>query len=242
MRRFIFTVILIILLVVCMDPAKNLLSQFHQLEQPLTHEIQKGEWLSKLAEKYYGDASYWKELSLINRAPDGNLIFPGEKVIIPSFESIQKIRKSRRLSTINELVGEQQDILAGKLKRPEEPMATIESREPIKSSQDLSQNVQKENQYPLFDDQERAFNDANSSSFISVALLIGVLSLGILLIGGIYFFIFKRNREEISYYGAPTKDTDAGKLELKKNIFLGDFAKEHQDKDSKTKLKEIEMN
>ena len=49
------------------------------------HEVQKGETLSKIAEKYYGDPGLYKEIFEANRniLKDPNKIFPGQKLRIP---------------------------------------------------------------------------------------------------------------------------------------------------------------
>jgi hypothetical protein len=39
------------------------------LDEPRVHKIEKGEYLSRLAQQYYGDPQRWRELALINRAP-----------------------------------------------------------------------------------------------------------------------------------------------------------------------------
>lgn len=78
------------------------------LEQPRIHVVQDGEFLSKLAEKYYGNAEYWRALALINRAPNVNRIYPGEHVILPDAGTIARIAKAQRLSEVNELVANQQ--------------------------------------------------------------------------------------------------------------------------------------
>jgi len=49
------------------------------------HEVQKGETLSKIAEKYYGDPSLYKDIFEANKniLKDPNKIFPGQKLRIP---------------------------------------------------------------------------------------------------------------------------------------------------------------
>ena len=49
---------------------------------------------------------------MINRAPDKDLVFPGEKVVIPSLDAIKKLRKSRSLTVVNKIVKEQKDWIA----------------------------------------------------------------------------------------------------------------------------------
>ena len=61
---------------------------------PHVHTIQQGEYFSKISQQYYGTATYWKELAMINRAPISDLVFPGEEIVVPSLEAIQELRKS----------------------------------------------------------------------------------------------------------------------------------------------------
>ena len=58
-------------------PAGAALGQFH--------EVQKGDTLSKIAEKYYGDPSLYKDIFEANKniLKDPNKIFPGQKLRIP---------------------------------------------------------------------------------------------------------------------------------------------------------------
>ena len=55
------------------------------LGEATTHKVQKGESLSKIAYKYYGNAYLWRELSLVNMAPNPDLILPGQKIVLPEY-------------------------------------------------------------------------------------------------------------------------------------------------------------
>jgi len=50
-----------------------------------THTVQSGDTLSKIAQKYYGDASLYTKIFEANRdqLKDPNRIFPGQKLRIP---------------------------------------------------------------------------------------------------------------------------------------------------------------
>jgi nucleoid-associated protein YgaU len=50
-----------------------------------THEVQKGDTLGKIAQKYYGDASLYMQIFEANKSQlkDPNKIFPGQKLVIP---------------------------------------------------------------------------------------------------------------------------------------------------------------
>jgi len=80
--------------------------------EPTTHVIQKGDYFSKLSQQYYGTAKYWRQLALINRAPNKDMVFPGEKVVIPSLEAVKKLKESRSLTSVNDIVKVQKDWIA----------------------------------------------------------------------------------------------------------------------------------
>lgn len=100
------------------------------LGEPTTHVIQQGEYLSEIAKQYYGQADYWRELALINRAPDSDLVFPGEEIIIPSLDVIKEIRQTRMLSKVNSYVKNEEDVIA-RLRSGEEPLMAKNMPEPI---------------------------------------------------------------------------------------------------------------
>ncbi|MDQ7064808.1 MAG: LysM peptidoglycan-binding domain-containing protein [candidate division KSB1 bacterium] len=89
------------------------------LNEPRIHVIREGEYLSKIAQQYYGKASYWRALALLNRAPDPNKIYPGERIMLPEATAVAKIARARRLSEVNEIAFEQ------------EQMAKIETEEEL---------------------------------------------------------------------------------------------------------------
>jgi len=80
--------------------------------EPTTHTIQRGEYLSRIAKQYYGEADYWRELALVNRSPNSNLIFPGEEIVVPRLDVIKEIRRTRWLSKVNKLMADENNILA----------------------------------------------------------------------------------------------------------------------------------
>lgn len=239
MKRFLFTIFLMGLFVIFLEPANNLLSKFLRLEQPTTHEIQTGEWLSKIAQKYYGNASYWRELALVNRAPNGDLIFPGEEIIVPSLESIQKIRKSRSLTSVNKEIAEQNNLLAGNIASQRELIISNESEQSNSEAPALSESKSSEEQASILYHGEQAIDKVSDFALVNKALMAGVLFLVLALIASIYFFIHKKKQEELAYYGATDENED--KAEMKKNIFLDDFAAEHHEDDSNSKRKEVNV-
>lgn len=217
MKRFIFAVLLMGLFVIFMEPAGNLLSSLLRLEQPLSHEIKEGDWLSKIALQYYGDTSYWKELALVNRAPDGDLIFPGEKIVVPSFEAIQKVRTSRRLSDVNAVVDLQQDILAGRVKAHSEPLAKRAAEAPNSPTPETAEKqiAPQASESPAFKSEPykiEAGNGADTSFWLSTPVVTGVVVLAVLLVMGVFLYVRKKKREEVEFYGsAPKAEEDEKK-------------------------------
>ncbi|MDZ7269666.1 MAG: LysM domain-containing protein [candidate division KSB1 bacterium] len=100
---------LIMLLVLVHDSV--LLSRRRWLETPRLHKVQKGESLSKLAKEHYGEAGYWRELALVNRAPNPDHLEPEEQILLPAASVIVNLRKARTITGVNTLV-EQQQLLA----------------------------------------------------------------------------------------------------------------------------------
>jgi hypothetical protein len=102
--------------------------------EPRIHTIQKGQSLSKLSEQYYGTPDYWKELALINRAPNPNKVYPGEDVIIPSQEAVAKIRNTKHLSRVNGIVTGQENWISQNMTKSVSKLADkVESLKPIGS-------------------------------------------------------------------------------------------------------------
>lgn len=55
----------------------------------LGYEVQKGDTLSRIAQRILGDASRWKEIWELNKAqiPNPDLIHPGQQLSMPARES-----------------------------------------------------------------------------------------------------------------------------------------------------------
>jgi nucleoid-associated protein YgaU len=56
-----------------------------QQQSPRDYVIQSGDSLSKIAQRFYGNASDWQKIYNANKEKikDPNLIHPGQKIIIP---------------------------------------------------------------------------------------------------------------------------------------------------------------
>jgi len=106
-------IFILITVVVGMYSEENLLWCKKMLfNEPTKHIIQKGDYFSKLSKQYYGTTRYWRELALVNRAPNKDLVFPGEEVIIPSLDAVKKLHRSRSLTAVNSIVKDQKDWIA----------------------------------------------------------------------------------------------------------------------------------
>ena len=82
------------------------------LDEPRVHIVQDGESFGYLADKYYGHTKYWRALALINRAPNKDLIYPGEPVILPGIGAVVRVSKAKKLSEVNEIVNAQYALAA----------------------------------------------------------------------------------------------------------------------------------
>lgn len=224
MKKYILATLFLGLFVLFLDPAETLLSNFLRIEQPTVHEVEDGDWLSKIALAYYGDPTFWKELELINRAPEGNLVFPGENVIVPSFKVIRQIRNTKRLSKVNELIKEQQNILVSTSVLPNN-YQEVEKSQPEKiaavtvQKPDESKAVKDVGRIPDFE-QELADSGSEQISLTSSLPLAGLVALSLGFVIAIFYFIRKKRKDEISYYGA---DLEAEKSESEKSIYLDGF-------------------
>lgn len=120
MKKLLFSVFIIALALVLLAQQDVLWSRLQFLDAPRVHVIQKGESLSRLAQKNYGDTDYWRELALINRAPKPDHIQPGEEVLLPASNVIQELRRARTISRVNDLINEQQALAVRDVPAPQQ--------------------------------------------------------------------------------------------------------------------------
>jgi len=224
MKKYILATLFLGLFVLFLEPAETLLSNFLRIEQPIIHEVEDGEWLSKIALEYYGDPTFWKELELINRAPEGNLVFPGEKVMVPSFKIIQQIRNSKRLSEVNKLIKEQQSILISTSVQPNNNQEVEKSQPEKIAARTVTNSVESETVKDvgrIIDlEQELAESSPDQVSLTGSIPLAAVVALCLGFVIAIFYFIRKKRAGEIACYGA---DLDAEKSEPEKSIYLDGF-------------------
>lgn len=55
-----------------------------------SYQVKKGDTLSAIARKYYGDAGLYKKLASYNGIKNANLIFPGQRIKIPPLSAIKR--------------------------------------------------------------------------------------------------------------------------------------------------------
>lgn len=172
------------------------------LSEPTTHTIQKGEYLSKIALKYYGRADYWRELALINRAPDSDAIFPDEEIVIPSIEVIKKIRRTRWLSRVNHYMKDQEDILAGLISEQNEQLLTDAKPKTVPESYPLETKPQaeltKSNEGQLSAEVGNMEEDnppVKSSSLYLILAIVGI----VLISAAIGYFMYRKRKQDDLY-------------------------------------------
>ena len=168
MRVFIKGLVLGCIIIMFWSTGDVLFSSRMFLGEARIHTVQQGEQLSRLAQQYYGNADYWRELALINRAPRADDIFPGERILLPSVNAMDKLARARRLTQVNELVSmeaqlalqESQDDaeeFATKIpvaqKMPKSgsarPQPTPKQVEPVETTKSAPATAQKQNDAPV---------------------------------------------------------------------------------------------
>jgi len=232
MYKYFMATVLFVLFVLFLEPAEKVLSNFLRLDKPIMHQIEEGDWFSKIAQRYYGDPSYAKELALVNRAPNGDLIFPGEKVIIPSFENIRRIRHTRKLSIVNNLVREQQEMLLAQAYEPRSEAHPAEG----KKQQSEGDDIETMGKVSKLEDEIAATGEEGA---ITWPVLFGLILLGAAVAGGIVFYIRKKKQDEVSFYGA-SEEKEAPE-QPEKSIYYDDFDFEKRNKSESSHKEKAEV-
>jgi len=164
--------------------------------EPTTHVIQKGESFSKIAKQYYGNKTYWRELALINRSPNSDLVFPGETIVIPSLNTIKEIRRTRWMTKVNSFMQGEQDILA-QLNRGEASTLAAAPQTPMPDSKPETNVSSPANEPVAFADEAEqmavANEDVKAQSSSSLGLILGIIA--VLLIASLVAYLVVRRRK-----------------------------------------------
>jgi len=177
-----FTVAIFLLLF----QSETLWSKRRFLDEPRVHRVQKGESLSQLAKQHYGSTKRWRELALVNRAPKPGHLEVGEEILLPSAAVINELRRTRTLTRVNTLIGEQQATQTAQLsERPsQQPAANLPEATPAAENSTVapeSEQLVPETIIPPHD---------TPASFPWFWLAIGSM-----LIGGVAGFIWYRRQQ-----------------------------------------------
>ena len=173
--------------------------------EPTKHVIQKGDFFSKLSKQYYGSADFWRELALINRAPNKNLVFPGEEVIIPSLDAVKKLRKTRMLSVVNDIVKNQNDWIAKngnittnyafETEKPELKRQELPSQEAdVEPAKEASTIGIPEQQPGTFESTPIPMLEEKAEKSSALPILLTILAIG-LVVGAMSFYLYRRKKQ-----------------------------------------------
>ncbi len=193
MKKFFLTLLFTCGFFLLLSQNESLWSKRRFLDEPRVHKVQKGESLSKLAKQHYGSTKRWRELALVNRAPKPNHLEIGEEILLPSVTVINELRRSRTITRVNRLVGEQDN--TGTAETPEItskaapanlPEATPQTEAPVDNSgsNNLVPETTSETIIPPHD------TTTEASAFPWFWLAVGVM-----LIAGIAGFIWYRRQQ-----------------------------------------------
>jgi LysM repeat protein len=198
------------------------------MNEPSKHVIQKGEYFSKLSQQFYGSAEYWRELALVNRAPDSDLIFPGEEIVVPSMDAIRRLQKSRSLSSVNKIVSEQEDWMAH---NKVAPTTEVAMQEPIKpevaetaSIEETKPSVDEEmvpvTIYPI-EEESAIVQEESKSSALPIILVIFAI-----IVGAVLLTLYLRKRKSNDEEDMPEddkKEFSADEIDDSENIYTNAY-------------------
>jgi len=191
MKKFVIIFIIVLFMVIGMTNDQFVWCKRMIFGEPVTHIIQDGEYLSKIAKKYYGDSRYWKELALINRAPDSDLVFPGEEILVPKKSVIEEIHRTQWLSKVNQFVKGEQDILARLSKEDLEQYAVHDDAKQLESSATVT-TMEEQSEVNKSGALAEQSHETRSSSVYMIMIVAGVL----LLVSTIVFLIYRKRKTD----------------------------------------------
>jgi hypothetical protein len=110
MKKAIFLAIGFGLIITLLVPQARVWSHRISSEESTFHQVSQGEYFSKISLHYYDTAKYWRELALLNGAPNSDNVLPGARIFIPSRSVIQALHTASRPSPAeNKLIHIQHD-------------------------------------------------------------------------------------------------------------------------------------
>jgi hypothetical protein len=137
MKKLMLSVFFMVGIFVLASQGELLWSSRLLLDESRVHKVQKGESLSLLAKRYYGDPQRWRELALLNRAPNPNLVLPGEEVLVPAVGSINEMSRVKTITKFNSLANEQERLAV--VETPEAMRQFGQSTSPSATSTQIAQ-------------------------------------------------------------------------------------------------------
>lgn len=192
MKKLFLTMLFTVGIFLLLAQNETLWSKRRFLDEPRVHRVQKGESLSQLAKQNYGSTKRWRELALVNRAPKPSHLEVGEEILLPSAAVINELRRTRTLTRVNTLIGEQQAAKVTQTsERPQQqPSATSPETAPLAQtptasspSDQLVPETTPETIVPQ--------HDASAESSFPWFWL----AIGLMLIGGVAGFIWYRRQQ-----------------------------------------------
>ncbi len=209
------------------------------LEEPRIHKVEKGEYLSKLAQQYYGDPQRWRELALINRAPNPNHVEVGEEILVPAANVVAELARAQTLSRVNELTHGQEQIAMRQSSPQTSEVATpaATSPEPALETQPQTPTASAPTIEPL---QEPYAPVEHESSFPWFWLIVGVIVVALAAAG----FILYRNRQAEGYKAREdAADEDHGFSKFRSHQKFSEYTQTKADEKEKaaTKSEPVEI-
>lgn len=172
------------------------------LDEPRVHKIEKGEHLSRLAQRYYGDPQRWRELALINRAPNPNHVEVGEEILVPAANAVAEIGRARTLTKVNALVNDQEKLT----REPSQPLTeTAPATTPTPSGEITTGNGTAEPVAPVEETPAPIAIEpvANETSFPWLWVGLGVV---VLALAGIIIYRRRQNAEPEAKFAFKPKE------------------------------------
>jgi hypothetical protein len=232
MKKIFLTLFFACGIFVLLSQGELLWSRFQLLDEPRVHKIQKGESLSKLAKQYYGDPQHWRELALINRAPKPGHLEVGEEILLPSATVIDELRRSRTVTRVNALVGDQEKFAVRTVSEDtraitssEAPSSVVEPAAPIEApAEETSETLPVATTTETITPQEITPEDSGFPWFW--------LAISIIIITGVAGFIWYRRKQ------AEEESVEIEKVEPSRNFNYatretrGPFGKSEREKEN----------